>query len=219
MFTEHLNLTEHSSVEYVPQFLQRQHADYLLQNIDASLQFHRPPITLYGRTTQLPRSVSWIADDQLSYGYSGISTEPMPWPTFLMPTRLAIETRTGCAFNSVLVNRYQDGNDMVGWHSDDEPELGATPNIASLSLGATRRFLMRDVVARTRYEWNLGHGDLLVMSGRCQLEFEHSVPRAKRVAGPRINLTFRYVHARATTRETVPSAIPNNTGGRDNARR
>jgi len=219
MFEQQTQLTAHSTVVYIPGYIDPQVADDLMQEIDGSLSFSRPSIKIYGRTTQLPRSVAWIADDQLSYGYAGVSTEPMPWPAFLMPTRLGIETRTGYPFNSVLVNRYQDGNDTVGWHSDDEPELGATPTIASLSLGATRRFLMRDVVARTRYEWNLGHGDLLIMSGRCQLEFEHSVPRAKRVAEPRINLTFRYVHARITTRKTIPNAIPNNTGERDNERK
>jgi alkylated DNA repair dioxygenase AlkB len=165
-------------------------------------------ITLYGRTTQLPRSVAWIANDELNYGYSGISTEPIPWPTFLIPTRRAIEARTGCPFNSVLVNRYQDGNETVGWHSDDEPELGPSPTVASLSLGATRRFLMRNVVARTRYEWRLGHGDLIVMSGSCQDEFEHSVPRAKRVTEPRINLTFRRVFSRLANCESDPNAIP-----------
>lgn len=219
MFEQTTQLTAHSTVDYIPGFIDPHVADDLLQQIDGSLSFSRPPIKMYGRTTQLPRSVTWIADDQLSYGYSGISTEPMPWPAFLMPTRFEIETRTGYPFNSVLVNRYQDGNDTVGWHSDDEPELGATPTIASLSLGATRRFLMRDVVARTKYEWNLGHGDLLIMSGSCQLEFEHSVPRAKRVAESRVNLTFRYVHAGTTTRKTIPNAIPNNTGGRDNERK
>jgi len=205
MFEEDFWLTEHSNVRYVPTFMDSHVADDLLHGIYASLSFSRPPIVLYGRTTQLPRSVAWIADDELPYGYSGIQTKPMPWPTFLMPTRLAIETRAGSPFNSVLVNRYEDGNDTVGWHSDDEPELGASPTIASLSLGASRRFLMRDVVTQKKYEWNLNHGDLLIMSGNCQMEFEHSIPRAKRIAAPRVNLTFRYVHARTAAREDSQS--------------
>lgn len=201
MFEAQTQLTAHSTVGYIPSFIDPHVADDLLQEIDDSLSFSRPSIRMYGRTTQLPRSVAWIADNQLSYGYAGISTEPMPWPAFLMPTRFAIETRTGYPFNSVLVNRYKDGNDTVGWHSDDEPELGPAPIIASLSLGATRRFLLRNKRTKETFHFDLAHGDLLLMLGECQLEFTHSVPRTRHVVAPRVNLTFRNLIAPHHLRE------------------
>jgi len=201
MFEAQTQLTAHSAVGYIPSFIDPHVADDLLQEIDDSLRFSRPSIRMYGRTTQLPRSVAWIADNQLSYGYAGISTEPMPWPVFLMPTRFAIETRTGYPFNSVLVNRYEDGNDTVGWHSDDEPELGPAPIIASLSLGATRRFLLRNKHTKETFRFDLAHGDLLLMLGECQTEFTHSVPRTRKVVAPRVNLTFRNLIAPHHVRE------------------
>jgi alkylated DNA repair dioxygenase AlkB len=150
---------------------------------------------MFGRRHHLPRDVAWIAEDNREYGYSGISTKPNAWPPFLLPARTLVEVAAQFTFNSVLVNRYVDGADCVAWHSDDEPELGTNPVVASLSLGTTRRFLMRNKITKEKTAFELAHGDLLVMHGACQAEFEHCVPRTKRVSGPRINLTFRNVLA------------------------
>ena len=105
-----------------------------------------------------------------------------------------LERESGARFNSVLLNRYRNGKDSMGWHSDDETELGPAPVIASLNLGAARRFVMRlkrDHAAKA--EWRLAHGDLLVMRGECQRDAQHALPKSARVEGGRINLTFRWV--------------------------
>jgi alkylated DNA repair dioxygenase AlkB len=185
-----------SSAEYFPDFLPRSEAEALLAGLVAQLTWSRPTISFYGRTSLIPREVSWIAEDGLTYGYSGISTNPQRWPTILSPIRKQVEERSRTVFNSVLVNRYRDGNDTVGWHSDNERELGSCPVIASLSLGATRRFCFRNRVTKKTVDVNLESGSLVIMSGRCQLDWEHRIPRDKSVLGERLNLTFRTVFSR-----------------------
>lgn len=178
-------------MKYVPGFIAASAADELVSGINQRLEFTRPSIMVFGKRSLLPREVVWIADDEMRYAYSGVSTNPIPWPDFLLPVRQLVETESGVRFNSVLVNHYRDGNDSVAWHSDDELELGPAPTIASLSLGATRRFLLRNKCTREAIEFELAHGDLVVMLGQCQNEFAHSVPRARKVVAPRLNLTFR----------------------------
>ncbi len=128
------------------------------------------------------------------YSYSGMRHEPQPWPDLLRPIRDRLVRETGVAFNSVLANLYRDGRDCMGWHSDDEPELGMRPVIASLSLGATRRFVLkhrRDPERKLAFD--LSHGSLLVMRDDTQEDYRHALPRTSKPVGPRINLTFRRI--------------------------
>jgi len=203
MFEQKIALTDQSMVSHVPAFIDAQAGDALLGNLESSLTFSRPLISMFGRRHHLPRDVAWIAETQLEYGYSGVSTKPIAWPLFLHPVRKLVEVAAQSTFNSVLINRYLSGADSVAWHSDDEPELGTNPVVASLSLGATRRFLMRHKVTKEKVEFELAHGDLLVMYGACQAEFEHCVPRTKRISEQRFNLTFR--HVLAPTRYAAPT--------------
>ena len=191
LFAEIINLTENSQIKYVPGFITPNAADELVSGINQRLEFTRPSIVMFGKWSRLPREVAWIAGDDQTYAYSGVSTNPIPWPDFLLPVRQLVETESGVGFNSVLVNHYRDGSDSVAWHSDDEPELGPAPTIASLSLGATRRFLLRNKRTNETIELELAHGDLLVMLGHCQNEFTHCVPRTRKVVARRLNLTFR----------------------------
>jgi len=118
----------------------------------------------------------------------------------------ALEAACAAPFNSVLLNRYRSGAEHMGWHADDEPELGPEPVIASLSLGAERRFLLRlRAEPAIKQEWRLGHGDLLLMRGDCQRVAQHALPKMVRVADERINLTFRRVGPR-------PSPAPRAAG-------
>ncbi len=128
------------------------------------------------------------------YRYSVFQHDPPSWPEPLLPVRVRLVRETGVPFNSVLANLYRDGSDCMGWHSDDEPELGAQPVIASLSLGATRRFVFRhrrDPSRKVALE--LPHGSLLVMRGDTQKDYRHALPRTAKHVGPRINLTFRRI--------------------------
>jgi alkylated DNA repair dioxygenase AlkB len=155
-------------------------------------EVHR--IRLFGRWHDSPRRSCWIGDPGASYRYSGADFSPRPWPAALDAVRARLAAELGGPFNSVLANLYRDGRDAMGWHADDEPELGEAPVIASLSLGQPRRFLLRHRTRPAqRMALELPHGSLLVMRGTTQAHYRHALPRSLRVQGPRINLTFRRV--------------------------
>ncbi|MBC8363544.1 MAG: alpha-ketoglutarate-dependent dioxygenase AlkB [Actinobacteria bacterium] len=151
-------------------------------------------IIVYGERRPIPRLEAWYGDPGSVYTYSGRTMEPLPWTERLAGLRDSCARAAGTPFDSVLVNRYRNGADAVGWHSDDEPELGHRPIIASMSLGATRRFRLRR--RDRRYDpvaLDLEHGDLLVMRGQTQGLWEHCLARTARPVGERVNLTFRRI--------------------------
>lgn len=154
-------------------------------------------IRMFGRWVDSPRLSCWMGDPGIAYRYSGALFEPTPWHPALRDLLPPLEAACGAPFNSVLINRYRNGGDHMGWHSDDEPELGPAPVIASLSLGEARRFLLRMKADHaTKLEIRLRHGDLLVMRGDCQRVAQHALPKMAGAAGERINLTFRWVNPR-----------------------
>lgn len=151
-------------------------------------------VRLFGREHLTPRLCAWYGDADVRYAYSGQTLDPLPWTPALADLRVRIESALGRSFNSVLCNLYRDGADCMGWHSDDEASLGPRPVIASLSLGATRRFALRHRRrAHPSVSLALAHGDLLVMGGDTQHHWQHALPRTHRPVGARINLTFRAV--------------------------
>ncbi|WP_448121997.1 alpha-ketoglutarate-dependent dioxygenase AlkB family protein [Xanthomonas arboricola] len=177
----------------------RAQADALLQALLTQVQWEVHRIRMFGRTVDSPRLSSWMGDPDASYRYSGTQFAPQPWLEVLQPLRTRLQAETGAPFNSVLANRYRSGNDAMGWHSDDEPELGARPLIASVSLGATRRFVFKhrdDAALKQTLE--LGHGDLLLMAGETQRHYKHALPRTAKPIGERINLTFRQIAPRVS---------------------
>jgi alkylated DNA repair dioxygenase AlkB len=176
-------------------WLPRADADALLAELRDSIAWETHVIRMFGREVASPRLSCWIGDPGASYVYSRTRFEPHPWPPALAALRRRLEQACGSAFNSVLANLYRDGRDAMGWHSDDEPELGPAPVIASLSLGASRRFLFRRKSPRglAAMELELPHGSLLRMAGATQHLYQHALPRMGRVQTPRINLTFRRV--------------------------
>lgn len=183
-----------ADVEWIPDWLAPAAAAALLAHLQATVAWEVHRIRLFGREVDSPRLSCWIGDPQARYRYSGALFEPQPWPAALEPLRQRLRDTVGVDFNSVLANLYRDGRDAMGWHSDDEPELGVAPVIASLSLGATRRFALkhrRDPERRLALE--LPHGSLLVMSGATQRHYRHALPRTARPVGARINLTFRRI--------------------------
>ena len=146
--------------------------------------------TLFGRTVPTPRLTCWIGD--AAYAYSGVVNAPRPWPPRLAELRDRLNDQLDTELNSCLANLYRDGADSMGYHSDNEPELGPRPVIASVSLGAGRSFTLRHRATRRRWTWNLGEGDLLVMHGESQSDYAHAVPKTAHAIGPRMNLTFRH---------------------------
>jgi len=161
----------------------------------AELPWERHVVRLFGREHPAPRLSAYHGDPDASYRYSGQRYQPAAWTPALSELRTVVEDAAGARFNAVLANRYGDGSGGMGWHSDDEPELGPEPTIASLSFGAPRRFVLRHrrERGRPRLELLLGHGDLLVMAGRCQADWQHAVPKTAKPVAERINLTFRLV--------------------------
>lgn len=183
-----------AEIAFDPHWLTSVEADDLFAALMAQISWETHRLRLFGREMDAPRLSCWIGDPDAVYTYSRMRFEPRPWPAALLSIRSRLEHECGRPFNSVLANRYRDGRDSMGWHADDEPELGEVPVIASLSLGATRRFVLRRRdLPRQRCEINLPHGSLLLMRGPTQSHWQHALPRTARAVAERINLTFRWI--------------------------
>jgi len=194
LFPQHL---PDADVRHLPGWLASARADALQSALDTGIPWEIHRIRMFESWVDSPRLSCWIGDPQARYRYSGADFVPHPWPAFLLALRHQLEETFDARFNSVLLNRYRDGKDSMGWHSDDEPELGAAPLIASLSLGETRRFLLRRRDDhRSKVEYMLAHGDLLMMGGDTQRNYQHALPKTASPVGERINLTFRWISAR-----------------------
>ena len=181
-------------VEYLHPWLEATDADRLLAALRVELAWEHREIVLFGRRVLQPRLIAWAG--ALGYRYSGQTLEPRaatPATAALLP-RVVEHTRE--PFNHVLVNRYRDGADSMGLHADDEPELGPDPTVATLSLGGTRRFVLKPRRAHggSGHALDVEHGSLLVMGGSCQRHYVHGVPRQSGAVGERISLTFRRLH-------------------------
>ncbi|MGV3742027.1 MAG: alpha-ketoglutarate-dependent dioxygenase AlkB family protein [Burkholderiaceae bacterium] len=154
----------------------------------------QPIVRVWGKDHVQPRLSCWVGDMNAVYRFSGKTFSPWPWTATLQEIRSEVETAIGFRFNSVLLNFYRNGADSIGMHSDNEPELGARPVIASLSLGAERVFRLKHRQnAATPVSITLPNGILMVMAGRTQECWLHGVSKEGRDPGPRINLTFRHI--------------------------
>lgn len=183
-----------ADIVFLSEFFRSPDSDRLLAEIDETTVWRQDTFKMYGRETPLPRLTAWYGEPGKSYSYSKISMQPDPWTAPLREIKAAIETETAAEFNSVLLNLYRRGSDSVSWHSDDEPELGPEPVIASVSLGDTRTFQLRHKTDKTlRSDLELTHGSLLVMRGLTQRYWEHQIPKTARNVGPRVNLTYRHI--------------------------
>jgi len=174
-------------------------ASALFDALMTGVPWERHRIRVYGREIDSPRLSCWMGDPAAVYTYSGTRFVPHPWPDALAPIRARLERELAAPFNSVLANLYRDGDDRLGWHRDGERELGPAPVIASVSLGATRRFRFKSDDGGITLGLDLVHGSLLVMSGQTQRNYRHTLATTARATGPRINLTFRHVSPRAAT--------------------
>ena len=166
-------------------------ADPLFAALLHAVAWRAETALVMGRRIALPRLTAWYGD--AAYTYSGIHNVPSPWIAELLELKAVAERCAGASLNSVLCNLYRDGRDSVSWHADDEPAMGERPVIASISLGAVRRFQLRHRLRRAlTVALDLPHGSCLVMAGATQRHWLHQLPKTARPVGPRINLTFRY---------------------------
>ena len=171
-------------------------AGNLLRELAEEIPWVQNKIKFYGKESLVPRLESWHGDEGMSYTYSGIKMDAKPWTKNLLVIKESIEPIAKTTFNSVLINYYRDGKDRVAWHSDNEKELGKNPVIASVSLGAERKFKLRHKKYKEnqlQHEVFLQSGSLLLMSGSTQHHWLHEIPRTAKPIGPRINLTFRVI--------------------------
>lgn len=176
-------------VQFCPNFINLANdCDWLEKSIQVA--WTRSKINMYGKLIPVPRDESIFGDD-LRYEYRGTQIEAQPWPDFLLEARDRIQALSGYKFNFVVGNRYQTGKDSIGWHSDNFPQIGKRPAIASLSLGSTRLFKLRHKDSGETVDYQLESGSLLIMLSGCQEDWVHAVPKTARPVGERINWTFR----------------------------
>jgi alkylated DNA repair dioxygenase AlkB len=167
----------------------------LFEKLDQEIKWRQDEITLYGKTHPIPRLQAFYGDEGLKYAYSNIKLTANIWTPTLKEILTIVSLEAGENFNCVLINKYRDGNDYAAWHSDDEPELGKNPVIASVSLGAERSFHLKHKTDKgvEQVKINLEDGSLLIMKGQCQHQWKHQLAKTAKKIGPRINLTFRKI--------------------------
>lgn len=181
-------------VQLFPAFLSGEESSQLEETLRHGEPWQRREIVLFGRRIEQPRLVSW--GGELPYRYSGQTLSPRALPPHVARVLERVNHATKQQFNHVLLNRYRDGCDSMGWHSDDEPELGENPAVATLSLGAVRRFCLRPRTGPKPWRSvsvELSPGSLLLMTGATQHRYSHCLPKQPKLEGERISLTFRFV--------------------------
>jgi alkylated DNA repair dioxygenase AlkB len=191
MFGVRIPLARGAWLDHDPAWLSSDDADVALTALRGELEWEQREIVLFGRRILQPRLIAWAGE--VGYRYSGQTLEPRAFTPAARRLLERVRAEAGAPFNHVLVNRYRTGEDSMGLHADDEPELGPDPRVATVSLGAGRRFVVKPRRKQDgqRQDLELGHGALLVMGGTCQRHYVHGVPRQASVTGERISLTFR----------------------------
>ena len=177
---------------YVPRFLAGGRADELLATTLAGADWQRERLALFGRTYTARRLSACYGEAAASYRYSGLVRRAVPWTDDLRTLAADVASAVGWRFNFLLINRFRDGGDRLGWHADDESDLGAAPVIASLSVGAERVFRMRAKTGGASVGKVLEHGSLVLMWGDSQRDYQHAVPPTAKRVGERLNFTFRW---------------------------
>ena len=165
----------------------------LLESFISKLPWESMTIKMFGRDTKIPRLQCWIGDEGCEYRYSGKQLNRQIWNQDLTMIRKKIYKELKIDFNSVLANYYRDGKDSMGWHSDDEKELGPNPTIASISFGSERDLVFRNKISKKTLTIPQTNGCLILIDGETQKNWQHSIKKTQKIIGPRINLTFRNI--------------------------
>jgi alkylated DNA repair dioxygenase AlkB len=193
-FDESKNLLpQDGTVNYYGKLLSHEQAEHYFQRLYHHINWQNDKARIFGKTIVTRRKVAWYADKPFEYTYSNLTKRALPWTDELISLKENIELATGENFNSCLLNLYHDGNEAMGWHSDAEKDLKKNAAIASLSLGAERKFSFKHKDNSQKVEIRLEHGSLLVMKDETQIHWLHRLPPTKKVTSPRINLTFRTI--------------------------
>ena len=205
LFSKLNNLAENilpldGNVHYYDSMLSKQAADQHFFSLLNQIKWKNDEALIFGKKIRTKRKVAWYADQPYSYTYSNHTKTALPWINELLQIKQQVENKISDSFNSCLLNLYHSGNEGVGWHSDNEKDLKQTGAIASLSLGAERKFSFKHKKTKKTVSLVLGHGSLLVMRGTTQIHWLHQLPRSKLITEPRINLTFRTIVNHSTNK-------------------
>ena len=184
-----------AEVYYLPELPLAQTAATVMHQLIDEVSWRAENIFVWGKTVRQPRLTAWYGDNGANYTYSGIHLDPLPWTNSLIDIKTRVEEIAAIDFNSVLLNYYRNHRDSMGLHSDDEPELGRRPIIASVSLGKERTFILKHKTRRDlkSVRLQLASGSLLLMKGETQRYWKHGIEKEARTCGPRVNLTFRRI--------------------------
>ncbi|GGW71209.1 alkylated DNA repair dioxygenase AlkB [Winogradskyella epiphytica] len=187
----HLKLPN-AELIYIPRLFSKQESDAFFKCIKSETNWQHDDITIFGKTYKQPRLTALFATSTMSYKYSNITMDALPFSPTLLEIKNRVESISNHEFNSVLINLYRDGNDSNSWHADNEKELGINRFIASVSFGAERLFHFKhQQLKNERHKINLEHGSLLIMKGEMQHYWKHQIAKTKKTVESRINLTFR----------------------------
>ncbi|MCF8429053.1 MAG: alpha-ketoglutarate-dependent dioxygenase AlkB [Bacteroidia bacterium] len=178
-------------VNYFGKILSDEEILYYFNELNNTIAWKNDEVLIFGKLIITNRKVAWYATSNLDYTYSNISKKALPFTPALLSLKQTIEQKTGETYNACLLNLYQNGSEGMGWHSDDEKELEPLASIASLSLGADRKFSLKHKQNKQTVSVILENGSLLEMKNETQLFWKHALPKTTKVLGPRINLTFR----------------------------
>ena len=177
-----------------PQFFAVGESDDYLAQLTNRINWKQEPIKMFGKQIMQPRLTALYGDVEKKYSYSGITMQPMQWIEPLLKIKEQIEPIAAVHFTTALLNFYRNGSDSMGWHRDNEKELGRNPVIGSVSFGVARKFQFRNYTDKKQVKnIELTHGSFLLMQGETQHHWEHQLPKTSQTILPRINITFRVI--------------------------
>jgi alkylated DNA repair dioxygenase AlkB len=187
-------LHKDGTVNYYGKILASKEANQYFDLLKQNILWENDEVIIFGKHIVTKRKAAWYGDSDYLYTYSNTTKKALAWTKELSELKQVVEEIVGAKFNSCLLNLYHNGNEGMGWHSDDEKSLGKNNTIASLSLGAERKFSFKHKQTKQIVSLVLEHGSLLIMKGATQANWLHSLPKSKNITLPRINLTFRTIH-------------------------
>ena len=184
-----------ADITLIEKFFTAQESEVLLQHLIETINWQQYAISIFGKKLNQPRLTAFYGDENKRYSYSGLILNSIPWTEDLLLIKSRIESFAKVRFTSVLLNYYRNGSDSMGWHADDEKELGRNPVIASVSFGASRKFQLKHVKRKDikKVDINLTNGSFLLMKGTTQHFWQHQIPKTSKILHARINLTFRII--------------------------
>ena len=186
-------LIKDGTVNYYGKILSSEEANQYFGLLMQNILWEKDEVIIFGRHIATKRKVAWYGDSEYLYTYSNTTKRALAWTKELSELKQMVEEYAGIKFNSCLLNLYHNGNEGMGWHSDDEKSLGKNNTIASLSFGAERKFSFKHKQTKQTVSLVLEHGSLLIMEDATQTNWLHSLPKSKSITKPRINLTFRTI--------------------------